>query len=244
MKSGIRTNSARTFNVFHDHAEVPACLEGAEHADHEGVLSEGQDVPLHEGLLDLIPQNQVLLVDLLHSEALAGLFVPHQEDSPEEQQRNRKLKGSSALEVMASIDCYNREITVHFISKKDPLPICPIADELNVLKVFFTRGLHLGLRLYHCTTILGGSRGRGRGNENQDCLPEIHGLSARHSPLWSRPSQECLGCHCHSCSAGPFLQKLRVKRAGWVERIDGNGIYGISVEKMTDKQLFVFSFRA
>jgi hypothetical protein len=41
-------------------------FKGAEHADHKGVLSKSQDVPLHEGLLDLVPQDQVLLVDLLH----------------------------------------------------------------------------------------------------------------------------------------------------------------------------------
>lgn len=67
-----------TFNILHDHAEVPASLEGAEHGDHKGVLSEGQDVSLYEGLLDLVPQDQVLLVDLLHGKTLTGLPVTYQ----------------------------------------------------------------------------------------------------------------------------------------------------------------------
>ena len=71
-----------TLHVLQHHAEVPARLEGAEHGHHEGVLCEGEDVPLHEGLLDLVPQDEVLLVDLLHGEALARLAVPHQVDGP------------------------------------------------------------------------------------------------------------------------------------------------------------------
>ena len=72
-----------TFHVLHHHAEVAAGLEGAEHGHHEGVLGEGEDVPLHEGLLDLVPQDQVLLVDLLHGEALLGLLVADQVDGAE-----------------------------------------------------------------------------------------------------------------------------------------------------------------
>lgn len=72
---------SRTFHVFHDHAEVAPGLEGAEHANHKGVLSEGEDVTLHEGLLDLVAQNQVLLIDLLHRKALPGVAVPHKVDS-------------------------------------------------------------------------------------------------------------------------------------------------------------------
>ena len=72
------THPTPTFHVLHDHAEVASGLEGAEHGDHEGVLSEGQDVALHKGLLDLVPQDQVLLVNLLHGEALPRLQVAHQ----------------------------------------------------------------------------------------------------------------------------------------------------------------------
>lgn len=71
-----------TFNILHHHAQVAPGLKGAEHADHKRVLSKSQYVTLHEGLLDLVPQNQVLLVDLLHGKALTGGLVPHQEYGP------------------------------------------------------------------------------------------------------------------------------------------------------------------
>lgn len=67
-----------TLHVLHHHAEVPPGLEGAEHGDDKRVLGERQDVSFHEGLLDLVPQDQVLLVDLLHGETLPSLFVTHQ----------------------------------------------------------------------------------------------------------------------------------------------------------------------
>lgn len=44
-----------TLNVFHDHAQVPPSLKGAEHGDDKRVLCEGEDVPLYKGLLDLVP---------------------------------------------------------------------------------------------------------------------------------------------------------------------------------------------
>lgn len=72
-----------TLHVLHHHAQVPPGLEGAEHGDDKRVLCERQDVPLHKGLLDLVPQDQVLLVDLLHGEALPGLPVAHQIHRPE-----------------------------------------------------------------------------------------------------------------------------------------------------------------
>lgn len=74
-----------TFDILHHHAEVPPGLEGTEHRHHKGVLCKCQDVALHEGLLDLVPQDKVLLVDLLHGETLSGLFVPHQEHSAKQQ---------------------------------------------------------------------------------------------------------------------------------------------------------------
>lgn len=67
-----------TFNIFHDHAQVPPCLKGAVHGHHKGVFSKGKDVSLHKGLLYLIPQNQILLVDLFHGEPLLCLLVPNQ----------------------------------------------------------------------------------------------------------------------------------------------------------------------
>lgn len=44
-----------TFDIFHDHAQVSPRLKGAVHGHHKGVLSKGEDVSLHEGLLYLIP---------------------------------------------------------------------------------------------------------------------------------------------------------------------------------------------
>ncbi len=67
-----------TFYVLHDHAEVPAGFEGTEHGHNKGILCEGEDVSLHEGLLDLVPQDQVLLIDLLHGKSLACLQMTHQ----------------------------------------------------------------------------------------------------------------------------------------------------------------------
>lgn len=58
-------------------------FKGAVHADHEGVLCESQDVTFHEGLLDLVPKDEVLFVDLLHGKPLSGLFVPNKVDCPE-----------------------------------------------------------------------------------------------------------------------------------------------------------------
>lgn len=65
-------------------------LKGAEHGDHEGILREGEDVPLHEGLLDLVPQDQILLVDLFHGKALTRLSVSHQVDGTGEEVRRRR----------------------------------------------------------------------------------------------------------------------------------------------------------
>lgn len=70
-----------TFNILHDHTQVPPGLKGAVHGHHKRVLSEGEYVSLHKGLLYLVPQNQVLLIDLLHGESLLRLFVPNQINS-------------------------------------------------------------------------------------------------------------------------------------------------------------------
>lgn len=57
---------------------MPPGLKGAEHGDHKRVFSKRENVSFHKHLLDLVPEDQVLSVDLLHGEALAGLFVSHQ----------------------------------------------------------------------------------------------------------------------------------------------------------------------
>lgn len=64
-------------------------LKGAEHGDDERVLSEGEDVPLYKRLLDLVSQDQILLVDLLHGKTLTRLSVTHQVDSPGEKARQK-----------------------------------------------------------------------------------------------------------------------------------------------------------
>lgn len=75
-------NGGRTFHILHDHAKVAPGLKGAEHANHKRVLRKREDVALHERLLDLVAQDQVLFVDLLHGEALPCIPVPHQVDGP------------------------------------------------------------------------------------------------------------------------------------------------------------------
>lgn len=57
---------------------MSARFERAEHGDDEGVLCKCEDVSLHERLLDLVPQNQVLPVYLLHGKTLASLLVADQ----------------------------------------------------------------------------------------------------------------------------------------------------------------------
>ena len=70
-----------TFYVLHDHAEVPACLKGTEHGDDKRILCKGKDVSFHKGLLDLVPEDQVLLVNLLHGKPLTCLEMAHQVNS-------------------------------------------------------------------------------------------------------------------------------------------------------------------
>lgn len=67
-----------TLYILHDHAEMPTGFKGTEHGHDKGVLREGEDVSFHKGLLDLVPQDQVLLINLLHGKSLASLQVTHQ----------------------------------------------------------------------------------------------------------------------------------------------------------------------
>lgn len=67
---------------------MSAGLEGAEHAHHKGILCKCQDVSLHKHLLDLVPQNQVLSVDLFHRKTLPSFFMPHQIHGPAGQMGN------------------------------------------------------------------------------------------------------------------------------------------------------------
>lgn len=81
-------NKYLTLHVLHHHAEVSPGLEGTEHGDNKWVFGERQDVSFHEGLLDLVPQDQVLLVDLLHGEALPCLLVTHQKHSTTQEKKD------------------------------------------------------------------------------------------------------------------------------------------------------------
>jgi len=69
-------------HVLHAHAQVAPRLEGAHQRHHERVVGEGHDVALDKHLLQLVAQHQVLLLDLLHGEALLGGPVAHEVDGP------------------------------------------------------------------------------------------------------------------------------------------------------------------
>lgn len=90
-----------TFHILHDHAEVSPCLKRAEHAHNKRVLRKRQDVSLHKHLLDLVPQDQVLPVDLLHCKTLPCLTMPHQVHGPVCQtlELGSKLSGSISQPV-------------------------------------------------------------------------------------------------------------------------------------------------
>lgn len=107
-----------TFDVLHDHAQVSACLKGTVHADHERVLGEGQDVPLYKRLLDLVPQHQVLLVDLLHRKALIGLFVPHQIDGAGRRRENEYVCSHRLTSEMNTNDVIRHMLLNIYIFKK------------------------------------------------------------------------------------------------------------------------------
>ncbi len=57
-------------------------FETALKTNDERVISEAEDIAFGESLLDLVTQQQVAFVDLLHGEPLARLAVTHQVDSP------------------------------------------------------------------------------------------------------------------------------------------------------------------
>ena len=77
-----------TFHIFHDHAQVAPCFKGAVHADHKGVLCKSQDIPFHKGLLDLVSEDEVLLINLLHGKPLPGFLMPNKVDCPEKEHRS------------------------------------------------------------------------------------------------------------------------------------------------------------
>lgn len=71
---------------------MASCFKGAIHADHEGVFGESEDVTFHEGLLDLVPKDEILFIDLLHGKPLSGFFMPNKVDRPEMEYRKTEEK--------------------------------------------------------------------------------------------------------------------------------------------------------
>lgn len=108
-----------TFHIFHDHAQVAPRFKGAVHADHKGVFCKRQDVPLHEGLLDLVPEKEVLLIDLLHGEALPGLLMPDKVDCPEKEheswgsQEDRVLLSTVTCDQTLYFNSHTRRSSTH-----------------------------------------------------------------------------------------------------------------------------------
>lgn len=96
---------AFTFDVLHDHAEMSARFERAEHGDDEGVLCKREDVSLHEGLLDLVPQDQVLTVYLLHGKPLASLLVADQIHSA----TKREINDNS----LNAVNVFNKDLMIN-----------------------------------------------------------------------------------------------------------------------------------
>ena len=82
-----------TFHVFHDHAQVAPGLKGAIHADHKRVFCKGQDIPFHKGLLDLVPEDEVLFINLLHGKPLPGFLMPNEIDCPGKEHEELGFKG-------------------------------------------------------------------------------------------------------------------------------------------------------
>ena len=60
-----KVGTVTSLNILHHHAEVLPRLKAAVHGDNKGVVREGHDVSLCEHLLHLVPQDQVVFVDLL-----------------------------------------------------------------------------------------------------------------------------------------------------------------------------------
>lgn len=121
-----------TFNVFHDHAQVSPGLKGAVHGHHERVLSKSEDVSLYKGLLDLVPQHQVLLIDLFHGKPLLCVLVANQVNSP--------VGGAHCKTVQRESSRASALLEPHSLSVvtwNDDVPVCTIADEFYHLKVQF-----------------------------------------------------------------------------------------------------------
>lgn len=88
-----RCQSWLTFHILHDHAQVAPGLKGAVHADDKRVFCKSQDIPFHKGLLDLVSEDEVLFVNLLHGKPLPGFLMPNEIDCPEKEHKELGFKG-------------------------------------------------------------------------------------------------------------------------------------------------------
>jgi len=66
----LKNKYEKTTQNDHAHAQVAPRLKCAHQRHHERVVGEGHDVTLDKHLLQRVVQHQVLLLDLLHGEAL------------------------------------------------------------------------------------------------------------------------------------------------------------------------------
>lgn len=150
-----RNDDDLTLHVLHHHAEVSPGLKRAEHGDDKRVLGEREDVSLHEGLLDLVPQDQVLLVDLLHGETLPGLLVTHQKHGATQEDGFQSEHASiQSAETWIQHSCCVVVSCSSFVflseyqrcKSKSLSPVGSVADELDVLKVFLSGCFGFSLR--------------------------------------------------------------------------------------------------
>lgn len=56
---------------------MTSCFKGAIHADNKWIFCKCQDITLNEGLLDLVSEDEILLINFLHGKSLSGFFVSH-----------------------------------------------------------------------------------------------------------------------------------------------------------------------
>ena len=63
-------------------------LKGAIHADNKRVFCKSQDIPFHKGLLDLVSEDEVLFINLLHGKPLPRLLMPYKIDCPEKEHKS------------------------------------------------------------------------------------------------------------------------------------------------------------
>lgn len=74
---------------------MTSCFKGAIHAHNKWIFCKCQDITLDKGLLDLVSEDEILLINFLHGKSLSGFFVSHKINRTEEVQMGEKKKGLS-----------------------------------------------------------------------------------------------------------------------------------------------------